>query len=355
MAVNDQDYAIVVGINTYPWLRILRAALTDAMRFAEWLSHPEGGGLPERNVKTIIGPHALPANPFDVRPIRDEIDDHLIRIGVELNQRVGRRLYFYFAGHGIGPSFSDVGMLMAHARPRSLTRNVGLARYRDYFHEHAVFDEVVFILDCCRDRAHGVETAGPDFTNAGVGPVGPVLDMTMMAAAYGEKAFEPASDNGTGPEPRGLLTRALLEGLQSAAAADGLGRVTSRSLDAFVRMRVPQLAEDARLRQVPEVDLPQGEIVFRKSVTDTMTVRILARPGVTGDIVLSDADMVELDRRPAADAVRAKPPWSVQLDRNRWYAVQRSTDTAATPPDILEPRKLKGPDNVFTVKPARRT
>jgi hypothetical protein len=352
MAVNAEDHAIVVGINTYPWLRILRAALTDAARFAEWLVQPDGGGLPQENVKTIFGPDALPANPFEIRPIQEEIDDHLSQIGVELNERIGRRLYFYFAGHGIGPSFDDVGMLMAHAAPRRLKRNIGLARYRDYFHEHAVFDEVVFILDCCRDRARGVETAGPDFVNAGTGPVGQVRDLTIMAAAYGEKAFEPVSGDSAAAEPRGLLTAAVLEGLRSPDAADGLGRITSRSLEDYIRQRVPQLAGDARVRQEPEVSLPQSEIIFGTLATETMTVRILARSGFAGDIVLFDDDWVELDRRPAADVTKAKPPWQVMLNRNRWYGVQ-CTDPPGRPPDILDPKQLKGPGNVFTVKPAR--
>jgi Caspase domain len=350
--VNDQDYAIVVGINQYPRLPVLHAALADATRFAEWLKLPTGGGLPEGNVKLICGPETLPPTGVDmVGPIQEQIDDHLSQIGVELNQRIGRRLYFYFAGHGFGPSFDEVGMLMAHASQTLLKRNIGLARYRRYFREHALFDEVIFIVDCCRDRAGGIETAGPEFTVAADGPVGRVLDLTIMAAAYGEKAFEVRSDNGTAIEPRGLLTTAVLEGLQSPDAADAAGRFTSLSLAAYVKRRVPELAVDAKMRQAPDVDPPDSEIVFGMADIETTLVRILAPPDLAGDLVLLDDAMVEMERRSAADATIDRPPWLVTLDRNRFYVVRRTAVPRSTRPDIIEPLKLEGPNHVFTVTP----
>ena len=63
MVVNDQDFAVVVGINIYPELRILRGALRDAGEFTSWLRRPDGGGLPEGNVKTVFGSDALLSDP----------------------------------------------------------------------------------------------------------------------------------------------------------------------------------------------------------------------------------------------------------------------------------------------------
>jgi hypothetical protein len=351
MAMNEEDFAIVVGINAYPRLRLLHGALADAVRFEEWLRRPppEGGGLPEGNIERVLGTETVPTNPSAAKPVQEDIDDALSRIGVERNERIGRRLYFYFAGHGIGPSFDDIGMLMAHAAMRLLGRNIGLRLYRSYFHNHALFDELVFIVDCCRDRIQGVEVSGPKFTNIGDGPVGQVVDFTVMAAVYGEKAFEPTDV--AGDEPRGLLTAALIEGLEEGAAADGSGRVTATSLGAYVKRRVPQMAGDAKVRQEPEVGSVQREIVFRTIPVETITARILAPPGLAGDLVLLDDNLVEQERRPAADATRNRPPWEVKLIRNRWYAVQRTADPPGTPPDFLVPSELKGPKNVFKVKP----
>lgn len=138
MAHNDQDYAVVVGINAYPQLRVLRAAVGDATKFAEWLQLPNGGGLPEKNVRLIVSAETLPTEPLDAKPIQEDIDKALRDFGVEKNQWMGRRLYFYFTGHGIGPNFNNVGMLMAHAAMVRLNYNIGLQNYLDYFHEHVL-------------------------------------------------------------------------------------------------------------------------------------------------------------------------------------------------------------------------
>jgi hypothetical protein len=349
MTANDEDYAIVIGINTYPNLRSLKAALSDAVRFTEWLLDADGGGLPVRNVVQISGPDSLPPNPSSIRPIQVEIDNALIQFGVMRNERIGRRLYFYFAGHGLGPSFDEVAMLMAPAGIRRLGQNIGLRHYRSYFHAHAVFDEVIFILDCCRDRSQNTETRAQDFSNFGDGPARPVGDLTIMAAAYGEKAFEPVDGAGADAEPRGLLTKALLEGLRSAEAADGLGRITSRSLAAYLEREVPRMAADARLTQKPEVDSLREEIIFSVRTGDT-TVRIVARTAFPGDIELLDHNMRVLDRRPAAEVTKAKPAWEVKLDSTRWYAVRRSSDPTDLPPTPFRPKKLK--DSVLTVRAA---
>jgi Caspase domain len=353
VAVNDQDYAIVVGINTYPQLRVLRAAVTDATRFAEWLQLPNGGGLPSDNVELIVSAEILPIEPFDAKPIQENIDKALRKFGVERNKRIGRRLYFYFAGHGIGPSFNNVGMLMAHAAMCRLNNNIGLQNYLEYFHEHVLFDELVFILDCCRDHARSAKTEGPAFT-PGKGPRGSVEYFVVLAAPYGKKAFEPTETDTR--EPRGLLTKALLEGLKQQRAADAYGNITASSLREYVRRRVPELAEDAKLRQRPEVSPPAGEILFQTappSAVEEVWVRIVAPPGLAGDLILRDSATTEMERRLAVTATKRQPPWEVTLVRNRWYSVEHTADPPGTPPAIIDLRKVGGGTYVFHVPSSR--
>jgi hypothetical protein len=353
VAGNDQDYAIVVGINAYPQLRVLRAAVADATRFAEWLQLPDGGGLPSKNVKLIVSAETLPTEPYDAKPIQEDIDKALRDFGVEKNQRIGRRLYFYFAGHGIGPSFNNVGMLMAHAAMVRLNYNIGLQNYRDFFHEHVLFDELVFVLDCCRDPARTVTTTAPAFTPDN-GPSGDVEDLVVLGAAYGEKAFEPTQTDTR--EPRGLLTKALLEGLKQQQAADPYGNITASSLRDYVRRRVPKLAKDARLAQMPEVLPPLNEIMFHTvppAAVEEVRVRIVAPPGLAGDLVLRDSLAQEMDRRPAAAATKRQPPWEVPLVRNRWYAVEHTADPPGTPSAIIDLRTVKGGTHVFHVPSSR--
>ncbi|NTV96679.1 MAG: hypothetical protein HGA75_14920, partial [Thiobacillus sp.] len=69
--MNDQDYAIVVGINYYPGLGSLQGAEYDAGQFAAWLEDPAGGGLPPANVRRVRSSDfhpPPPASPFEAKP-----------------------------------------------------------------------------------------------------------------------------------------------------------------------------------------------------------------------------------------------------------------------------------------------
>jgi hypothetical protein len=321
-----EDYAIVIGINGYPQLRPLSAAEADATRFAEWLTSPDGGRVPERNVRLILSPAQKPSNPFDARPVQADIDRALRDFGAHQDAPIGRRLYFYFSGHGIGPTFDDIGMLMATAGLGTLEKNIGLRPYRVFFHDAALFDELVFIVDCCRDPSKSKATAGPDFGRQFAKPAGSVQDFVILAAAYGEKAFEPT----TAPthERRGLLTKALLEGLREPEAADALGRFTAGTLREYVRRRVIELAGDKQLRQEPEVpSLPTDEMVFGEIPEARVKVRlrITVPPGLPGKLVLIEGTAFEVIENRKADTITAENPWEIELPRNCRYEIRHTT------------------------------
>lgn len=319
--MSQQDYGIIVGINDYRGLRPLRSAHQDATRFYEWLTDPDGGAVPADQVKIILAPEPMPVDPFDGRPVQRDVDKALRDFGVE-GGRVGRRLYFYFAGHGVGPTFDEVAMLMADAAMQRLNSNIGLRGYLSYFKNTGVFDEVVYIVDCCRDPAPIAKGTDPIFTNVPANPLPRVADFIVLAAAYGEKAFDPAVT--AEGERRGILTQAVMEALGGdQRAVDAQGRVTSSSLRQYVLERVPQLAAGAQLDQTPEVPrIPHPDFVFVQRALQSVRIRIVAGPGVEGDLVVHDgADMQEVARRAASDAGGAAPPWELDLVRNSRYMV----------------------------------
>ncbi|HZG51237.1 MAG TPA: caspase family protein [Pyrinomonadaceae bacterium] len=362
-ARNPEHYAIVIGIDKYSQFRPLRAAVRDATRFAEWLESPEGGGLPKSNIHLITSPSEAGepnTNPFSARPVRDDVDHALARIGVQSKRRIGSRLYFYFAGHGFGPTFDNIGMLMANAAIERLDSNVGLLPYRHFFRDWGFFDEVVFILDCCRDEFVSVnQTSRPGFTFGQIdGARPPVNDFIVMAAPHGAKAFQ-AQDTNTG-ERRGLLTEALLEALQSADAADPRGRFTASSLRAYVERRVPELADAApidpltgkKLEQKPEITPPPSEIVFGAipvNQLEQVRVRIVASAGSAGLLELRGNDWSVIASRPANDATADKPPWEEQLLRLKWYALTNTSSPPGTPPTLIDLREAKGDPHVITL------
>jgi len=259
VANNINDYAIIIGIDNYPQLRPLSSAVSDATRFAEWLVSPEGGGLPQDNVQLILSPSEPPANPYDARPLQHDVDKALARLVGNGGMRVGRRLYFYFAGHGIGPSVDDVGMLLANASLSRLGSNIGLRPYRHFFRQAGLFDELVFIVDCSRDPYLHVPTVPPSLFVQQNESLANVKELIILAAAYGRRAFNTITDKG---EARGVLTAAVLNGLEGMAT-DPQGRITSSTLSDYIRRRMPELTPE--LRQEPDVILSGGEIVFQSA------------------------------------------------------------------------------------------
>lgn len=360
MAVNNEDYAIVIGINKYPYLRPLFATHRDATAFMEWLLDEEGGGLPKEHIRLFLSPETLPPDRHQTPPHSFDLDGALADFGARKNQRIGRRLYFYFAGHGFGPTFDDVAMVLANAALDLLNRNIGLRPFRQFFHRTGLFDEVVFILDCCRsstDFSVQFQLGAPGFTPRLEAPVpqNKVRDYVVLAAAWGEKAFEP-TDKPTG-ERRGLLTKVLLKGLREGA--DHRGRITSASLRDYVLEQLPKAAgdaslgqkEDARLRQKPEIPaLPDPEFVFGAVAQEqqTVRVRIVAPSGLGGELVLRDSrGLQEIERRAAADVTRKKPPWERDLARNQWYALEHTESPPGTPPAFIDLRKAKDETYVY--------
>jgi hypothetical protein len=338
MALNPDHYAIVIGIDGYSQLLRLRASARDAGKFALWLQSDDGGGLPPENIQQILSPPNLPLEtPMEARPVAYQIDEALIRLGLLKGGRIGKRLYFYFAGHGFGPEFDDIGMLMANAADELLSYNIGLRPYRLFFQHSEAFDEVIYILDCCRDPMGGISTNGPGFNPKTQGMGTSVRDLVVMAAEYGEKAFQ-RTDKDTG-ERRGVLTEALLKGLKDPAAADGLGRFTASSLFKYVAEQVRQLGTDPKLQQTPRIanQKPEPEIIFStipESQLPRIDVWISASPGYNGELVLMDDKMQPIAREVAAGHTKDKP-WKVTLLRNRWYAISHSQGGVNSPPKII--------------------
>ena len=279
VANNINDYAIVIGIDEYAKLRRLSSAVRDATKFAEWLTSPEGGGLPPDNVQLILSPLESPSGPFAARPIQQDIDNCVSKLVGNGGLRVGRRLYFYFAGHAIGPTADDVAMLMADASPERLGSNIGLRPYRHFFRDAGLFDELVFILDCSRDPYLNVETFPPSLNVHTNEFNSQVKEVIIIAPPSGRRTFDPLSIK---EEGRGIVTLAVLEGLQGQAV-DPQGQLTSVELRTYVRRRLAELSPE--VGQEPEVIISGGDIVFTADYKGTLIVEL---PHWTASVEIRD-------------------------------------------------------------------
>lgn len=235
--MNDEDFAIIIGVS-YRGLPELKATLRDATKFYEWVTSPTGGNVPEENVKLLLSDDPQHALIDDGKPDREMIEAAFSQLGLlwdDVCLRIGRRLYFYFTGHGFGPSFDDVGMLLATAtaKPRSrLKHNIGLHPYRSRFKDDAPFDEVIYILDCCRDYER-VATIKPSPTRRTKPPCRDVDDFVVLAAPYNGQAFEGTSTDTK--DRRGFLTKAVLEALTDRVTTDRRGCFTAATLTRYIK------------------------------------------------------------------------------------------------------------------------
>lgn len=247
-------------------------------------------------------------------------------------------------------------MLLANASPSRLGYSLGLLPYREFFRKMEAFDEIVFILDCCRDPHGGVETLKPGFSLDARGDGTKIQDLVVLGAPYGDQAFQPFDPEYKGAkERRGLLTKAIIDGLTETDAADGLGRFTSSSLSFYLKQRMEELALAAGVEQTPNIDdtYLRQEIVF-STIPDSKLARvkvsITAPAGLNGTLQLLDGFGNELARQPAA-AAAAPGGWLVTLIRNRWYEVRLLPFKPGARPNIIDLTQLNGDPHVYEFKP----
>ncbi|HEX8232605.1 MAG TPA: caspase family protein [Caulobacteraceae bacterium] len=317
--MNADHYAIVVGIDAYVGLKPLQAAKTDATTFAEWLLDPDGGGLPEENVRLILSPETPAVDRIRARPAREDVEIALRDFGASENKRVGARLYFYFAGHGIGPEFDEVAMLMANAADRSWY-NIGLRPCLQLLHDKALFDEAVFVLDCCRE-AKTARPYRPEFEND-VGSGAAVNDFVVLASVYKGLAHEPFDEAVS--RRRGLLTQALIEALQGApGAVDPSGNITSATLAEYVVPRVSALADKAVVDQQADPPRPANPaIIFRKLAPEqlpsfTLTISPGQKTQTSALVIKRGSEPGILHSRPASGS-----DWVLTLPANSRYKLE---------------------------------
>lgn len=316
------DYAIVIGINNYAvdgtdGFPALSSSLRDASLFIEWLQSPTGGNIQDDptgkpRIYTMFSHERLDGSLPDLddaKPIKEEIDNALRKMGASGTDKIGRRLYFYFSGHGVGPSAKDVAMLMANAIRTMESRNIGFGHYREFIRERALFDQVVFIADCCRtrDTRPRLDLGKPPFLTDPAEDISGVQDIAIMAAEYGEPAY--AIKQG-----HGLLTTALIEGLKGdPEAVDQKGRITTGSLKRYLPGKVKALGREDLLSQEAVVNSePEHKEMVIAVVDRKVTIKVTAAPAVAGEIIILDGKDEEIIRRDA-DLARAADPWHVEL------------------------------------------
>lgn len=247
------SYAIIIGINHYTpptkrGLKTLQGAINDSQLIYNWIT-TEGGVDPD-NVELIQST----ADPL--HPIKHKIDRAISTIigkVIDNDKKNADRLYFYFAGHGMGveKDRENNGMCMADWDTLiSDAATLSSAEYKKKFINEGLFKEVVMWMDCCRKTdlflnpqgGPGIRLEGPN-TNPRI--------MVAFATEYKNAAREATFDGPNGPETRGVFTQVLLEGLNGGVIKKD-GYVDGLDLINYLDFNIPIRAQEAGFDQTPE-------------------------------------------------------------------------------------------------------
>lgn len=258
----------------------------------DWLrDHAE---VPTDNIEFVVSYDQDSAEPTTVT-IQQAINRIIDRAG-----RTGaRRLYVYFAGHGLTASLSHLLLLAANAQQKSLNRGINAQKYQEGLGNLPLFSEQLFFYDCCRYYDGRVWGQDPDWTPESPDPPVPLTRMILYGAGFKDFANERPI---VGSDMRGLFTVALLEGLVGGAATSAHGeyQVTAAELGRFVPSRLSELARAEGLQQDAEphyLGNPDDFVLVRHVIPCWKTI-VVTLPSAGAAVVVRDESMNEVYRQP---------------------------------------------------------
>jgi len=261
----EHDFALVVGVEHYPRFRSLRGAAADAQAFHAWVCSPDGGAVPADNARLVVSTEE------PVAPLQDQIDDALEELILAADRASGgRRLYFYFSGHGATDDTQlpdNVALLLAKW---SLHRERVALSSSEYWGKLAglgLFEEIAVFLDCCRSTARGA---------VGLPPTVALRDRmsvprpTKTFIAFAAEAARPAFELPVGGLWQGVFTRRLLAILRGSPAGIAAAALKDRLEGEVPDDRAGQRAEvktdfRAAARFGRRGTLPELHITFRRA------------------------------------------------------------------------------------------
>lgn len=239
-ALNTADhYALLLAINTYPGLSNLAGPENDALALRDWLLDPAGGAVDPAHL-ALIKSSDFPStqDPYDANPgdtqLKKVLNQWLKQDG-KWRDRVGQRLYLFFAGHGFtAGTLTDPALFTAQAQLDDRTHIAGL-RYAQKIANAGFFDEVVLLMDCCQDVLKASAVMEPSWSPPDRMASDKVKMLVAFGAPRGRKAFEQSpqapAPGVAAPLVHGYFSSVFLDALRSAPVDDD-GYVTARAVEA---------------------------------------------------------------------------------------------------------------------------
>lgn len=217
------NYAVVIGIDHYE-RKPLSAAVRDANDFKDFLLAKQLIQNTPITLKVLLSESSNQiAQNIDIdKAIFDVIQDAK-RHREEIN-----RLYFYFAGHGVGVTYDNTALCLRFW-PDWFHNCISSLDYKSWFINKGVFDEILIFLDCCRDydQLIDVKSPSPDWKTQ-IGSKKPRI-LVCNSTQYGKLSYEVGSD-----EKRGAFTSFLIQSLNGDADLNNRGIITFEDLKTHI-------------------------------------------------------------------------------------------------------------------------
>lgn len=234
-------WAVVVGVAQYKHMPVLRYTDDDAYQVYAFLKSPEGGALPENQVRLLVDEDAILYN------IRAAMRD--IFLQADENDVV----LFYFSGHGLGGCFLpfDYDGINNRLMHEDVSGYISQSRAK----------HKLVIADACHSGSLLAMRSGPldqsiaklyDAFEASTG------GQALLLSSKGEEYS--LEDGGL---RSGVFSHYLIKGLQGAADFDGNKLVTIGELFAFIQQKVQSYtarAQNPILKGQFDYNMPVGMI-----------------------------------------------------------------------------------------------
>ncbi|MEC5166930.1 hypothetical protein RCH18_002679 [Flavobacterium sp. PL11] len=323
------NYAIIIGIDHYE-KKPLSAAVSDAKGFARYLFSKKLVSASAATIEKFRGEHT--EINIDNALINNTADDNLQLLISESTNEIAdnrdidkvinniiqdakkhraekNRLYFYFAGHGIGVSYEKTALCL-RLWPEWVNHCISSADYKSWFINKGVFDEILIFLDCCREYDQNIDAKSPmpDWET----PIGDKKSPSILicnATMYGKLSYEVGVD-----KKRGAFTSFLMDSMNGDADLNNEGRITSDALKKHINKNFESYANKEGKIQI-------GDAYTQGTNGDDIIICELEKFNALHNCEItftrdSNVTLLAIDATPLRiDNVKSGEKWDVNLQR----------------------------------------
>ena len=249
---HPNDYALIVGVEKYADLPAATYAESDAKAMGDFV---RAMGVPARNIETLTG----------IRATRSGLLKNL-ETWLANNVNENSTVYFYYSGHGAPDPATGLAYLVPLDGDPQYLADTGYPLKRLYEKLGKLkAKRVIVMLDSCFSGAGGrsvlAKGARPLVNSVDTGYDSDGGKIEVLSASASDQIS--GTDDASG---HGLFTYQLLTGL-NGAAEDAQGRVTMKSLFAYLKPKVMDEAHRANREQTPQLQAGGGDgadVVLRR-------------------------------------------------------------------------------------------